>query len=127
MSACFSDAQLIQPRFNGCWRKGLHTYCRAVYGPPNADTMVAVYTAVEEGQEDFKYYGYFIPESDRFPRVIDTAAYQQKAATALERLRQVQLPEGWQANFPVLATPREYIDSLRISLEALSQGEYPKF
>ena len=102
-------------------------YCRSVYGPRNAEAMQLVYETVEEGQKDYKYYGMFIPTSDKLPPALGTPEFKARAEKALGALKGVQIPEGWKPNFPVVGDPQEDIESLRRSLEAFVQGKTPAF
>jgi len=93
-------------------------YCRAVYGPPNAEAIRQAFETVEAGQRDTRVYGVYIPHGDKLPVVRGTPAFRARAEGALAGLSTVELPADRRPNFPVMGSPAEDLAWLREQLES---------
>jgi hypothetical protein len=94
-------------------------WCRAVFGPPNAETMREVYETVEVGRAPDQPAKLYKHRKDLLPEVVRTPEFGRRAEAALAALRAVRLPQGWKPNFPVMGTPQGHLDMLASELRAL--------
>jgi len=77
-------------------------FCSAAFGPQNADAMVALYHACENGVI------YIIPQ----PADFATAEYNAKLHHALERSKTIKIPAGWKSNFAFTVPAQKLVDML---------------
>lgn len=85
-------------------------FCAAAFGPANADAMVDLYNACENGDVDT----YILPIAR--PADFGTAAYNQRLQGVLARAQKVQLAPGFKPNFAFPVPAQKYIDMLRARL-----------
>jgi hypothetical protein len=94
-------------------------WCRAVFGPPNAEVMREVYETVEVGRSPDQPAKLYKHRKDLLPEIVKTPEFGRRAEAALAALRAVRLPQGWKPNFPVMGTPQGHLDMLASELRAL--------
>jgi hypothetical protein len=88
----------------------MHEFCTAAFGPQNADAMVDVYFACENGIEH-------VPTSAiAWPSDFGSAAHNIKLRGILVKADAVKLVPGWKPNFAFPVPAQKYVDMLRARL-----------
>ena len=84
-----------------------HEFCVAAFGPTNADVMVELYNACENGKEDP------IPHPSDF----GTALYNARLRRVLASAQKVSIPADWKPNFAFPVQVQKYVDMLKARLQ----------
>ena len=77
-------------------------FCSAAFGPRNADAMVALYQACENGLSSL------IPR----PAGFGTAEHNKKLRAVLARSKTIKLPDGWKPNFAMPVPAQKLVEML---------------
>jgi len=77
-------------------------FCVAGFGPANADAVLELYRACENGV--------LVPIPQ--PPEFGTAAYNEKLSDALESAQTISIPPGWKPNFAFPVPARKLVDML---------------
>lgn len=86
-----------------------HEFCTAVFGPTNADAMLDVYRACENGWTST------IPSPPDF----GTATYNERLRTVFAKSEKVRLSAGWKPNFTLPVPAQKYVDMLNARLQLI--------
>ena len=88
----------------------MHEFCTAAFGPQNADAMVDVYLACENGIEHNP------TSAIAWPSDFGTAAHNAKLMGILAEADAVRLAPGWKPNFAFPVPAQKYVDMLTARL-----------
>lgn len=92
-------------------------FCTGVFGPSNAETMVELYNACENGC--FK--------SLPCPSDFGTFAYNKRLRDILSKSLKIKLAKDWKPNFSLPVSPQKYVDMLVARLKLIlcvSEAKY---
>ncbi|MFB3905666.1 MAG: twin-arginine translocation signal domain-containing protein [Acidobacteriota bacterium] len=92
-------------------------FCTAVFGRAGPAALQA-YHACEDGQVDQRIYGYFIPETDRYPALTATPEFEKQAREALRALESVSTPLTT-PQIPLVTQPEDMVVFLKNRLKLL--------
>jgi len=84
----------------------MREFCTAAFGPQNADAMVDLYRACENG------INHAIPQ----PADFGTSAYNARMRSVMKKADAVKLAPGWRPNFAFPVPVQKYLDMLRARL-----------
>ncbi len=109
--------EIINTYIGGCklWNPKLSLktiekeFCTGAFGPKNADAMVALYEACENGCFSA------IPK----PKSFGTAAHNQYLKEVLKQTEGVHLAADWKPNFALPVGAQEYVDQLKARLRLI--------
>ena len=96
----------------------IREFCEAVFGGGNAETAQSAFELSEAGQFDQRIYGYFIPEADRYPKLLDGELFRNQAKDMIARLEKVSINDG-AAEIPHVTSPQWMLEFLKRRLQLL--------
>ena len=89
-----------------------------MFGEANAETARSAFELCEAGQFDRRIYGYFIPEADRYPNVLNSVEFRNQAKEVVARLENVSTNKT-AVEIPLVTSPQSMLDFLKKRRELL--------
>ncbi len=91
-------------------------FCSLVFGS-HAEALLRAFRTCEDGQVDLRIYGYFIPESERYPALTGSAEFQKQAPQAVRELEGIRGP--FSPKIPLVTRPEDMVVFLKNRLQLL--------